>query len=123
MTSKNEQNLASQLGAALARIRAERGYTQEVLAERLQVTVETISRFERGIVLPTLPRLYELADVLSVPAVELLQRGSTRSSDTAQEVVSLLERLSLDDQILVRRWFGEMCERLAKKPHSRKKAP
>jgi transcriptional regulator with XRE-family HTH domain len=122
VTSKNERNLAGQLGAALAGIRAERGYTQEVLAERLQVTVETISRFERGIVLPTLPRLYELAEVLSVPAAELLQRGSTRSSDTAQEVASLLERLSLDDQILVRRWFGEICERLAKKPHSRTKA-
>ena len=120
MASKQQQKLANQLGTTLARIRIERGYTQELMAERLDVTVETISRFERGAVLPTLPRLYELAEVLAVPVVELLQRGSTRSSDAATEITSLLERLSVDDQILVRRWFVEMCERLGKTPHSRK---
>lgn len=121
MASKLEPKLANRVGLALARIRSERGYTQEILAERLDVTVETISRFERGIVLPTLPRLYELAEVLAVPVTELLQRGSTRSSDVSMEIASLLEQLSLDDQTLVRRWIGEMCERLGNSRQSRKK--
>jgi transcriptional regulator with XRE-family HTH domain len=121
VASKLEPKLANRVGTGLARIRSERGYTQEFLAERLDVTVETISRFERGIVLPTLPRLYELAEVLAVPVVELLQRGSIRSSDAAMEIASLLERLSLDDQVLVRRWIGEMCERLGNLPQARKK--
>ncbi|MEM5346082.1 helix-turn-helix transcriptional regulator [Paraburkholderia azotifigens] len=121
MAAKQHHKLANRLGSTLARIRIERGYTQELLAERLEVTVETISRFERGAVLPTLPRLYELADVLAVPVTELLQRGSTRPNDAATEIASLLGRLSVDDQALVRRWFGEMCERLGDSQPLRKK--
>ncbi|WP_175976649.1 helix-turn-helix transcriptional regulator, partial [Burkholderia sp. BCC1047] len=113
--------LANQIGSTLARLRAERGYTQEFLAERLDVTIETIGRFERGIVLPTLPRLYQLAEVLAVPVVDLLQSGSSRSGDVALEMTSLLERLSLDDQTFVRKWLWELCEHLSKPRHSRKK--
>ncbi|MBC8743001.1 helix-turn-helix transcriptional regulator [Paraburkholderia sp. UCT31] len=121
MTQTKEKRLANQIGSTLARIRAERGYTQEFLAERLDVTIETIGRFERGIVLPTLPRLYQLAEVLAVPVVDLLQSGSSRSGDVALEMTSLLERLSLDDQTFVRKWLWEMCEHLGKPRHSRKK--
>jgi hypothetical protein len=89
--------------------------------ERLEVTVETISRFERSVVLPSLVRLFALADVFAVPVSQLLQKNSTRQSDLAAEIVQLLERLSNDDQVWVGNWLTELCERLSYRRPARKR--
>lgn len=117
-----DQKLGNRLGPKLAQIRIERGYSQEFLAQQLGLHVETISRFERGTVVPTLSRLYELADVLAVPVMALLHSETARTRDVAQEFATSLERLSVDDQVFVRKWFGEICEHLGKSKNPRKKA-
>lgn len=117
-----EQKLARQLGTTLAHMRVKHGYTQEQVAERLDVTVETISRFERGTVLPTLPRLVELADVYAVPISQLLRSGSTRPSDVAEEIAHTLSRLSDADRVWVSSWLTELCERL-RQVHDAPRAP
>ena len=122
MTSTLNEKLGNRLGPKLARIRTERGYSQEFVAKRLDVHVETISRFERGTAIPTLLRLFELADVLGVSVAELLLDPSTPSMDMALEIASQLEPLSPDDRIFVKRWLEEMCKHLVKLRHPRKKA-
>lgn len=121
MTSTLDLKLGSRLGPKLARIRTERGFSQEFIAKQLDVHVETISRFERGTALPPLSRLFELADVLGVPVAELLQDASTRSIDIALEIASHIEPLSNDDRIFVRKWLQEMCQQLSKSRQTRKK--
>ncbi|MGF6923217.1 transcriptional regulator with XRE-family HTH domain [Paraburkholderia sp. UCT70] len=84
--------------------------------------METISRFERGTALPTLPRLFELAEALAVPVAELLQGESTRPVDVGLEFAARLERLSIEDQTFMKKWFEEMCDHLGKSRRPRKKA-
>ena len=108
--------IAGRLGKAIAKERTARELTQEQLAEMLGVEQETISRFERGLTLPPLPRLIQIADIFEV-SLEALLRGTTnRAADEAAEIARLLTRLDDDGRDFIRRWVTEMCERL---PHRR----
>lgn len=61
----------------LARIRIERGYTQEFLADRACLPANAIGKYERGdkdINKAQAVRLYRIARALRVPMEELLQK-------------------------------------------------
>jgi len=60
------------LAARLRRIRRERGLTQEQLAERAAVSLETIRKAEQGRRHPRLPVLMRIATALDVPLSELV---------------------------------------------------
>lgn len=60
----------------LKKYRKERGITQNELAERLGVTAQSISKWERGESLPDIVHLSELAGILRVPADALLHESS-----------------------------------------------
>ena len=51
-------------GQAIQRLRKERGLTQEQLAERAGITPNTVSRFERGTLIPALDTLVDLCNAL-----------------------------------------------------------
>ena len=63
---------AATLGAFVARVRAERGLTQRQLAERLYVSDKTVSKWERGLSLPSVPLLVPLAGALGLSISELM---------------------------------------------------
>ncbi|WP_322014904.1 helix-turn-helix transcriptional regulator [Paraburkholderia sp. J12] len=110
----NVSDVGLRLGKSIAKERAARGWTQEQLAELLDVEQETVSRFERGLTLPPLPRLLQLADAFGIP-VDALLRGTTgRAADAGSEIARLLESLDDENQDFVRRCITELCERL---PH------
>lgn len=60
------------IGENCARIRLERGLTQEQLAERSGFAQQYISDLERGKRNPTIVSIYELAQALGVSHVELV---------------------------------------------------
>lgn len=63
---------AATLGPFIARVRAGRGLTQRELAERLYVTDKSVSKWERGLSLPSVPLLMPLADALGLSISELM---------------------------------------------------
>ena len=69
---KTPQLDAATLGAFVARVRAERGLTQRQLAERLYVSDKTVSKWERGLSLPSVPLLMPLAGALDLSISELM---------------------------------------------------
>ena len=76
------------LGEQIKRCREKRGFTQEQLAEKIGVSIETISSIERGIKMPRLQNFVAIANQLGVSADELrLYRGSERSFQKAGGVV------------------------------------
>lgn len=112
--------IAKKVGRAIARERAVRELTQEKLAELLGVEQETISRFERGLTLPPLQRLIQLADIFEVPLEALLRGTTNRTEDEAADIARMLTNLDDDGRDFVRRWVTEMCERLPhRRPHKR----
>lgn len=87
------------IGRRIKFARENKKLTQEQLAELANLSPMHISVIERGIKLPKLETLINIANILDVSADELLQdvvNNQTRLSAT--EASSLIERLSRDDQ-------------------------
>lgn len=60
------------VGTNTARIRREKGLTQEALAEKSGLSQQYISGLENGLRNPTIVTLYELAAALGVSHVDLV---------------------------------------------------
>lgn len=77
------------IGACLKELRKEKALTQEQLAERFNVSVKTVSRWENGVHMPDLSLLLELADFYEVDLRALLQgerENSRMTADTKETV-------------------------------------
>ena len=83
----------------LRELRESRSITQRDLAELLKVQIALISRYERGLSVPSAATIVELARVLHVSTDELLV-GSIESSDGTLEIrhAVLLDRFRQLDQ-------------------------
>ncbi len=78
-------------GQAIQRIRKERGMTQEQLAELTDVASNSISRIERGLLVPALPTLIDICNALEIGADSIL--AAYISVDTPIRWMPLAERL------------------------------
>lgn len=67
-----DRKLAAGLGAAVRRERLRRGLTQAETAEQVGVATEVYGRLERGRMLPSVPTLRRICQVLDVSADALL---------------------------------------------------
>ena len=68
---------------SIKRKRLEAGLTQEALAEKLDVEKSTISKWETGEALPSIPNLLKLADIFECSLDELLERETIIKANTA----------------------------------------
>ena len=80
-----------EFGEFLAKLRKEKGILQKELANYLNVTVATISNYEKGVHSPDLNTLVKLADFYGVSTDYLLQRTKYNAS-----MDMLNHRLSMD---------------------------
>lgn len=67
---------SQRFGTRLRQLRLEVGLSQEQLAERLDVSTETVSNLERGVHAPNFFRLEPLARSLDIPVHELFENIS-----------------------------------------------
>ena len=65
-------------GSLIRKLRTERGFTQELLAERTELSVSYIGFIERGENVPTLTIVLNLADALDVDAADLVREVGRR---------------------------------------------
>ena len=68
----------------MKRIRTERGLSQEKLAEQLNVSRQTVSKWENGLAVPSGDNLNQLGKALGVP-VDFLLNGERALSAPAKE--------------------------------------
>ena len=68
----NHEEINRRIGRAIAQYRQQSGLTQEQVAEKLQIGNEAVSRMERGLIMPNVVRLLELAEIFDCTAAELL---------------------------------------------------
>jgi transcriptional regulator with XRE-family HTH domain len=107
--------LAAQIGKNLAFVRRERRLTQAEVAERIDVDAETISRFERGFVTPSIATLERLCAALDCRWSDLLEGVSSASQQLGPEIARLLEPLSPDDRLFVLAQVKTWSEKLGAK--------
>ena len=65
------EKLAKQIGENLQRARKARGYTRDQVADVAGVAKTVIGRYETGMILPPLDRLFVIAEYLKVPVATL----------------------------------------------------
>jgi transcriptional regulator with XRE-family HTH domain len=123
MVNQHENSLSVSIGMALGpRIATRRkalGMTQNDLAAKLNVEVETISRFERGFVLPSLKRLAFLAEVLQIGLPDLLTGVSPHTGEQAKALSDTLSVLAKEDRVWLVSMVQQFASRLATQKHSK----
>ena len=87
------------LANRLKKLRAERGLSQADLAERSGLTINDISRYERGAVSPSLENFVKIAKALEVSADDLLFDGPISESSGPPRNLKLWQRLQEIDAL------------------------
>jgi len=82
--------------------------TQKQLAEELGVEAITVSRWERGVTSPSLPRLRRIAELTGTTVSELVRTPD--SSNAALELAALREELAETRELVDR--IAQALERL-----------
>ncbi len=109
---KDSERLARRLGRNIAERRKQLEWTQEQLAERVGVDAETISRFERGVNLPSLLSLENLSTALRLPLGELLSKQLPEVASETAIFEALIIDLSSDDRSFVLSVARNCCDYL-----------
>lgn len=94
------------IGAFLKVLRKEKGMTQEQLAEKLNVSNRSVSRWETGNTLPDISILIELSEFYGVEIKEILdgERKSENMNDREKEIVSkVVDYTSKDKEIILKK--------------------
>lgn len=79
-------------GEFVCRKRKEKNMTQKDIAEKLYVSIQAVSKWERGQSLPDISLLMPLAKLLDVKIVNLLEARDEKSEDI-QKIENLLEKI------------------------------
>ena len=114
MSKTESKQLAELVGQAIARQRSRCKLSQEQVAEKLGIGSEAVSRIERGIVMPNIERLVELAGIFGCETADLLTAGSSRPEDQARRLYDLLSTLDTDDRALVMGVVERLVDRLGR---------
>ncbi|HJH19642.1 MAG TPA: helix-turn-helix domain-containing protein [Pseudomonas lactis] len=114
MSKTESKQLAELVGQAIARQRSRCKLSQEQVAEKLGIGSEAVSRIERGIVMPNIKRLVELAGIFGCETADLLTTGSSRPEDQARRLYDLLSTLDTDDRALVMGVVERLVDRLGR---------
>lgn len=108
------EGLAEIVGRAIAKRRLACELTQDQVAERLGIGVEAVSRIERGVALPTVVRLGELAEIFECGITDLVTETSARATDQAAHLAGLLSKLGSADRAMVVEIVETLTARLDK---------
>ncbi|MBR1943804.1 helix-turn-helix transcriptional regulator [bacterium] len=94
-------NLKKELGEKIKRIRKQRGYTQEQLAEMIDISSRNLSNIELGISFPKPETLENLLKSLNITTQTLFSNDSIKSNvELLREINILLNSIQNDSKSL-----------------------
>ena len=91
----------------IKRLRQQKGMTQELLAERLHIVRQTVSKWEKGLSVPDSEMLVRIAEIFEVSVSELLGEvsGFVPEKDRVAEQLALInEQLIIKNRRARRIW-------------------
>lgn len=83
------------LGDNIRALRKQRGYSQELLAERLSVVRQTVSKWEKGLSVPDAELLQAIADLFEVPVSDLLGEKIDNDEENLSKINEIAEQLAI----------------------------
>ena len=79
-----------EIGRFLKELRKEKGFTQEQIAEKLNVSGRTVSRWETGNNIPDISLLVEIAELYDITIPEIIN-GERKSENMKEEIKEVAE--------------------------------
>ena len=104
------KSLAKVIGENIARRRRELGLTQMILAERLDIGQDALSRMEKGMISPKIARLRDVAEALECNAASLFQEEHDDMRGYVVDLIDLLTPLPPEKRDIVIRAIREMVK-------------
>ncbi len=87
------------LSENIRNLRKQKGYSQETLAQELNVVRQTVSKWEKGYSVPDAIMLEKLAEVLEVSVSDLLGEGTDKNTEPKPDLSQIAAQLKiLNDQ-------------------------
>ncbi len=108
---------AVEIGRRISRLRKEKAMTQPALADKMGVSFQAVSNWERGASMPDIGKLPELAEALGVSVDELL--GSGRGSELVKHVIDGSEEEFVEEKDVTLEEAGEAAPMLKPKQVTR----
>lgn len=112
-TRRKPKELNMQIGERCRRARDASGYTQEQLAERIDVSTQFLSDAERGVTGMSVSTIIKLCRILSVSADFILLGQGEDDGKHALSICARIQQLSMPEQALV----GEAVNLMIKSFH------
>ena len=107
-----EKNIAARIGRNIAQARKAVRRTQADVAEKLGIDTGSLSRMERGIIMPSIPTLDRIADELGVALWQLIGSASSSSIVAAENIIAQLEKLDQPERLFlleeIERWVNKL---------------
>lgn len=110
MTFKASTSAMQTVGNAIAKQRKARKMTQAQLAEKIGLSNDAISRLERGKIVPSVLRLFELAEIFDCDVADLLSDASIRAPDQARQLTQMMARLNHQQRSSLLEIVGKMID-------------
>lgn len=114
------QELSATIGSIIARHRSTLGLTQEQLSLALDVDPMTISRFERGVSLPSISTIHKLCGIFGVSLGQFFANDPELQPANPQNesavLVAMLDNLQEEDRQFIVGTIKRFC-RLASRKH------
>ncbi|MGK8200675.1 helix-turn-helix domain-containing protein [Burkholderia cepacia] len=114
---RSAKEMVQEIGQRLAAVRRARGWTQAVLADKLGLEKESVSRLESGKVAISIERLVMFCDVLDVPIEEVLTSASVHPTDEARTLIASLNGLAPAQRAIVLKSAHHLASLLKKEQH------
>ena len=83
-------NIKKQLGERIKRIRKQRGFTQEKLSEKIDISPRNLSNIEQGIYFVKADTLEKILTALDVTAEDLFATDSLKSEDELIQSINII---------------------------------
>jgi transcriptional regulator with XRE-family HTH domain len=111
--------LSGIVGRIIARHRAAMGITQEQLSLALDVDPITISRFERGVSLPSLTTIQRLCEIFGISLGQFFSEsgepGPTAAAGETGALLAMFDSLQKDERLFVIDTLKRFCRLSAKR--------
>lgn len=108
-----ERNIAARIGRNIAKARKATNRTQADVAEILGIDTGSLSRMERGIILPSIPMLDRIADELGISLWQLLGTASSSAMVMAENIAAQLEKLNQAERLFLLEQIENWTDKLS----------
>lgn len=82
-------------GTRLARLRKERGLTQDSVADRLHISAQAVSKWENDLTSPDIDTLIKLSEMLNVSLDELMGRVKKDAVELCDPIKTDIDKMAL----------------------------